>query len=513
MNKKLREKILEALSSVVPITGIVFVLSVSLVPIPIGTILMFLAGASMLIVGMGFFSLGADISMMPIGEAVGSRFGKARKLWLFVLSSFAMGFIITIAEPDLQVLARQVPSIPDAVLILTVALGVGFFLVVATLRVFFHIRLSTVLVFFYAIVFLVAAFAHADFTPVAFDSGGVTTGPITVPFIIALGIGLSAMQAGKEAHDDSFGLVAICSIGPILAVLVLGMVYNPSGASYTPVEALKVTTTKDVALHFARHAPAYMKEVLLAVVPICIFFALFQLASRKFTRKQLLRVCIGLAYTMIGLVMFLTGVNVGFIPVGHLLGSEIAASSYKWALIPLGMIIGYYIVAAEPAVHVLNRQVENITGGAISQRAMRLSLSLGVASSLGLAMFRILTGIPILWLLLPGYAAALLLTFFVPKIFVGIAFDSGGVASGPMTATFLLPFAMGSCESLGGNVLTDAFGVVAMVAMTPLIAIQLMGLVYERSLRTAAAREKMEMPGEDEIIEYEEVLSHDEERV
>lgn len=513
MNKKLKEKILEALTSVVPITGIVFILSVSLVPIPIGTILMFLAGASMLIIGMGFFSLGADVSMMPIGEAVGSQFGKTRKLWLFVLSSLAMGFIITVAEPDLQVLARQVPSIPNAVLILTVALGVGFFLVVATLRVLFRLRLSTVLIPFYAIVFLVAALSNADFVPVAFDSGGVTTGPITVPFIIALGIGLSAIQTDKEAHDDSFGLVAICSVGPIMAVLILGIVYNPTGASYTPVEVVKVTTTKDVALYFVRHAPEYMKEVLLAVVPICVFFAFFQLALRKFTPKQLLRVCIGLVYTILGLVMFLTGVNVGFIPVGHLLGSEIAASSYKWALIPLGMIIGYYIVAAEPAVHVLNRQVENITGGAISQRAMRLSLSLGVASSLGLAMLRILAGIPILWLLIPGYAAALLLTFFVPKIFVGIAFDSGGVASGPMTATFLLPFAMGSCESLGGNVLTDAFGVVAMVAMTPLIAIQLMGLVYERSLRTATAREKMEMLGSDEIIEYEEVSSHDRERI
>ncbi|MDR1885210.1 MAG: DUF1538 domain-containing protein [Synergistaceae bacterium] len=507
MNRKLKEKILESLSSVVPITAIVFILSIYAVPIPIGTTIMFLVGAGLLIVGMGFFSLGADIAMMPIGEAVGAQFTKAKMLWLVVFVSFLMGFIITVAEPDLQVLAKQVPAIPDLVLIGTVALGVGLFLVVAMLRVIFKISLSRLLIAFYLLMFIVSAFAPRDFIAVAFDSGGVTTGPMTVPFIMALGIGLSASRGGLGSQDNSFGLVAICSIGPVLAVLILGIGYNPSDATYMPVELLNVITTKDVAEQYARELPRYLKEVLMALVPVCAFFAIFQAASRRFSQRQLMTIGVGMVYTLIGLVLFLTGVNVGFIPVGHLLGSQIAASEYRWALIPLGMIIGYYIVVAEPAVHVLNKQVEVISGGTVSQRAMKLSLSLGVAMSLALSMVRILTGISIFWLLIPGYAIALALAFFVEGIFTGIAFDSGGVASGPMTSTFLLPFAMGACESVGGNVLTDAFGVVAMVAMTPLITIQLMGLIYARQTKTVEEMGAVELVGADEIIDFEEESS------
>ncbi|MDR1651693.1 MAG: DUF1538 domain-containing protein [Synergistaceae bacterium] len=508
MNKKLKAKILESLSSVMPITLIVFILSYAF-PIPIETTIMFLAGAALLTVGMGFFSLGADIAMMPMGEAVGAQFMKTKKLWFVVAVSFILGFIVTAAEPDLQVLANQVAAVPSAILVGTVAFGVAFFLVVAMLRIIFKISLKYILIGFYIALFALSAFAPKDFLSVAFDSGGVTTGPITVPFIMALGIGLSAARRDKDSQDDSFGLVAICSIGPILAVLLLGIGYNPEEATYTPVEALSISTTKDVMEQYLLHLPEYLKEVLIALTPICAFFLFFQVIFRQFHQKQLLTAGIGMIYTLIGLVLFLTGVNVGFIPVGHLLGSEIASSAYKWALIPIGMVIGYYIVAAEPAVHVLNKQVEEISGGLISRKAMKLSLSLGVAASLALAMMRILTGISIFYLLIPGYAISLALTFFVPKIFTGIAFDSGGVASGPMTSTFLLPLAMGACESVGGNVMTDAFGVVAMVAMTPLITIQILGLVYAKAARVAEVNEAVTVEAvgtgfEEEIIDYEE---------
>lgn len=510
MNKKLKEKIYESLTSVLPITGIVFLLSVTVTPLPIGLTVMFLVGASMLVVGMGFFSLGADVAMMPMGEAVGGQFGKTKKLAVLIFLSFLMGFIITVAEPDLQVLAQQVPSVPNVILIVTVSLGVGIFLAVATLRTLFGISLSQMLVFFYIVVFLLAAVSPRDFIAVAFDSGGVTTGPITVPFLLAIGVGLSAMRGGKSLQEDSFGLVALCSIGPILAVMLLGIVYNPSDASYTPVSSIDIQTTRDVAALYARELPHYLRDVVVAVVPIGLFFLFFQSLSKKFTKRQIFRIGIGFVYTTIGLVLFLTGVNVGFIPVGHLIGLVIAASAYKWALIPLGMVIGYYIVVAEPAVHVLNKQVEEISNGAVSQKAMRLSLSLGVAVSLAFAMIRILTGLSIFWLMIPGYCIALMLTFFVPKMFVGIAFDSGGVATGPMTSTFLLPFAIGACEGVGGNVLTDAFGVVAMVAMTPLITIQLMGIAYGRQMKAAKTTESIDivdLPAVDEIIEYEEESS------
>jgi hypothetical protein len=510
MNKKLKGKTLEALSSVVPISIIVFVLSYAFPTISIGTTVMFLAGSALLIVGMGFFSLGAEIAMIPMGEAVGAQFMKTHKLWFVVFISFAIGFIVTAAEPDLQVLADQVTAIPDKVLIGTVAFGVGIFLVIAMLRILFNVSLGYLLIFFYLALFSVSAFAPGDFISVAFDSGGVTTGPITVPFIMALGIGLSAARGGQGSQEDSFGLVAICSIGPILAVLLLGIGYNPSDAAYTPVELPDVQTTKDVVQQYVIRLPQYMREVASALVPVCVFFLVFQMIFKCFSKKQLLTVCVGMVYTLIGIVMFLTGVNVGFIPMGHLLGSQIAASEYKWLLPPLGMFIGYYIVVAEPAVHVLNKQVEEISEGVVSQKAMKRSLSIGVAVSLALSMLRILTGMSVFWLLIPGYSIALALTFFVPKIFTGIAFDSGGVASGPMTSTFLIPLAIGACESVGGNVMTDAFGVVAMVAMTPLITIQLMGLIYARQARVAAEHETAGTAGTaavaltDEIVDYEE---------
>lgn len=494
MNQKLKEKIQEALSSVLPITLIVLLLSTLLVPLSVGTVVMFLVGAVLLIVGMGIFTLGADISMMPMGEGIGNKFTKINKLWLVIILTFIMGFIITIAEPDLDVLARQVTAIPNSILIYTVACGVGIFLVVALLRIVFQISLAKLLIICYLILFTVSIFVPKSFIAVAFDSGGVTTGPITVPFILALGVGLTSLRSDKDSHDNSFGLVALCSIGPILAVMLLGILFNPQSTAYESVEIPYVETMQDVFKQFAHELPKFSKEVLRAIAPIIIFFIIFQLITKHFPKKRLLKVFIGILYTFIGLVLFLTGVNVGFIPVGNMLGSELAASNYRWILVPLGMIMGYFIVTAEPAIHVLNKQVEDVSGGTISAKAMNRSLSIGVAISVGLAMIRVLTGISIYWFLIPGYGIALLLSFFVPKIFTGIAFDSGGVASGPMTTTFLLPFAMGACEAVGGNILTDAFGIVAMVAMTPLIAIQIMGFVYKRKMD--------QIPESDEQIDY-----------
>lgn len=514
MNKVLIDKIKEALSSVLPITAIVLLLSITIAPMPIGTLMLFLTGAMLLIVGMGFFTLGADMSMMPMGEGIGAELTKSKKLSLVIGICFLIGIMITVAEPDLQVLATQVPAIPDSVLILTVALGVGIFLVIAMLRTLFQIKLAHMLMFFYLIVFVLSMFIPKDFIAVAFDSGGVTTGPITVPFIMALGVGMASIRSDKGSHDDSFGLVALCSIGPILAVLFLGIWYNPSTANFTPALVPAIFTTKDVAEQFAIGLPHYLKEVLLALIPIILFFIIFQLVFKRFGKRPLLKIVVGMIYTLIGLVLFLTGVNIGFLPVGQYLGSEIASSTYKWLLIPLGMVIGYFIVAAEPAVHVLNRQVEDVSSGAISHTAMQQSLSIGVAVSLGLGMIRVLTGISIFWFLIPGYVIAIGLTFIVPKIFTGIAFDSGGVASGPMTATFLLPFAMGACESLGGNILTDAFGIVAMVAMTPLITIQLLGLIYKQKMKVTTDIEPIDIMGlEDEIIELEDEITEYKEEI
>ena len=476
----IREKFKETIKAVFPIMAIVLILCFTIAPISPSIVLMFLIGGVLLIIGMLLFNVGVDISMTPMGERVGTTMTKSKNIFVMVFLSFILGAMITISEPDLQVLAGQVSSIPNMVLILAVAAGVGCFLVFALLRMLFGIPLSYMLLVFYGIVFLLSYFVPKDFLAVAFDSGGVTTGPMTVPFIMALGVGISAIRSDKRAADDSFGLVALCSIGPILAVLILSMIYHPDGssvdASSTTIQIMDDTVQMWDA--FMVELPQYMKEIAVSLLPIIIFFFLFQLISRDIQKRLLIKILVGLVYTYVGLVLFLTGVNVGFMPAGNYLGQTIASLPYRYIIIPIGMVIGYFIVKAEPAVFVLTKQVEHITSGAISSKSMGMSLSIGVSASIGIAMLRVLTGISIMWFIIPGYAIALLLTFFVPKIFTAIAFDSGGVASGPMTATFLLPFAMGACEVTGGNILTDAFGVVAMVAMTPLITIQILGVVF-----------------------------------
>lgn len=512
MNPKLKAKTMESLSAVLPITGIVLLISVFLVPMELGSIVMFLVGAIMLIFGMGFFQLGAEIAMTPLGEGIGVQISKTKKLGMVLLIGFIMGAIITISEPDLQVLAQQVPSIPNEVLILTVAVGVGIFLALAIIRIRYKISLSVLLMIFYAALIVISFFIPKEFLAVAFDSGGVTTGPMTVPFIMALGVGLASVRSDKNSASDSFGLVALSSVGPILAVLILGCFFKPTEAVYSLTDVETVVTTQDVVRVFAKGIPTYAKEVFVSLVPIVAVFVLFQIATRRYQRRQVKRIIVGLIYTYVGLVLFLCGVNVGFAPVGSFLGEGLASLSYKWILVPIGMLIGYYIVKAEPAIQVLNHQVENVTEGAISVKTMNRCMSIGVAISVGLAMFRVLTGIPIQWIIIPGYIIALVLSRFVPKIFVGIAFDSGGVASGPMTSTFLLPLSIGVCQAVGGNLMTDAFGVVALVALTPLIAIQLMGLVYQ--IKTNKQRKSTEqiaaLPDDSDIVDLEEGESNGE---
>ena len=484
----LRQKWQEALDAVLPIVAIVLLLCLTVAPTEPGILLAFLLGSVLLMMGMMLFSLGADLAMEPMGERMGARITHTRSLPLVLAVCFLLGFMITISEPDLQVLAEQVQSIPQKVLILAVAAGVGVFLMIAILRMLFSIPLNTMLLVFYGVVFLLAAFTPKDFLAVAFDSGGVTTGPMTVPFIMAFGVGVCATRSDKHASVDSFGLVALCSIGPVLAVLALGLIYRPESADYIPAIMPQIDQSVTLGRLFLKEIPSYMREIAVALLPIAVFFGIFQMVSLRLNRQTIIRIVVGIAYTYVGLVLFLTGANVGFMPAGNYLGETLGLLPYRWILIPIGMVVGYFIVRAEPAVYVLMRQVEELTDGAITGEALKKSLSAGVAVSVGLAMLRVLTGLSVLWLVVPGYVTALILSFFVPKMFTAIAFDSGGVASGPMTATFLLSLAVGACGAVGGNIVTDAFGVVAMVAMTPLITIQILGLAYRRKCaKTASA--------------------------
>lgn len=487
-----------------PIVAIVIVLCLFVMPMQADLLLCFLIGGLLIVAGMGLFSLGAEQAMMPIGSKIGTALTKTKNLPLILGVSFLLGFAITVAEPDLQVLAQTVPHIKSSVLLITVGVGVGFFMTVCMLRILTGASLRWLLIACYALIFVLAAFTDRNYLSIAFDSGGVTTGPMTVPFILAMGLGVSMIRSDRSAEADSFGLVALCSIGPILSVLILGFFYNDSEAT-VGVSAAAFADTREIGSAFISAIPDYMAEMAVALLPIVAIFLIFQLCLLRLHGRPLAKILIGIVYTYVGLVLFLTGVNVGFSTLGASLGAALAESGAKWLLIPLSMLLGWFIISAEPAVGVLEKQIEQVSAGAIPGRAIKLSLSVAIALAMGIAMLRVVTGISIMWFLVPGYAIALGLSFFVPDIYTAIAFDSGGVASGPMTATFMLQFMMGASTALGGNVLSDAFGVVAIVAMMPLLSIQVVGVLFEKHAKRSEANE--EVYGDLDIIElWEEAI-------
>jgi len=453
-----------------------------------------------MVLGIGLFNLGVDISLIPIGEHIGSSLVKSRNLLLIVILTFVTGVFISVAEPDLIVLAGQINGVPDSTIIIVVSIGVGLAIVGAFLRILFQLPLSYILIGCYMIAFILSGFTSKNFLSIAWESGGVTTGPIMVPFVMALGLGLASVRGDKTTEEDSFGLVSLCLICPIIAVLILGMFSAPSGGSTIAVSEIK--SMSDIVSLYGSNFPEYFKQIAVALFPMIFLFAIFQVLKLHLKAKTILKISIGTIYTYLGLVLFLTSVNVGFMPAGYQLGNVLVENASSWVLILIGLAIGFFVVAAEPAVFVLKRQVEEVTSGAISAKAMGIGLSIGVAVSVGLSMLRIVTGLSILYFVIPGYVITLVLTFFVPHLFTSIAFDSGAVASGPLAATFILPFAIGACEAVDGNIYTDAFGVVALVAMTPVITLQLFGLVY--AIKSKIAARKVVIPDvEDTIIELD----------
>lgn len=492
--KELKAKIMEALVSALPITAIVYILALTPVfDLTVTELITFTAGAVMLVLGIGLFSLGADLAMTPMGTHVGSGLSRQKKLGLLLGVCFVLGMLITIAEPDLQVLANQVSAVMNGtVLIYAVGLGVGAFLVVAILKIVFRKSLSHILMLFYMLLFALALLlvvnGNEALLPMAFDSGGVTTGPITVPFIMALGVGISNVLGDRRSKENSFGLVSLCSVGPILAVLVLG-IFSSNDLTYAVPD---YTVSEDILGAFLHTLGHTCKEVALALGLIVVFFLICQVLFLKLSSRQLSRIAVGVGFTYVGLVIFLTGVNVGFMPIGYKLGYELS-SFHEGFLIGFGLLTGVLVVLAEPAIHVLNGQVEDVTGGLVTRRSMMAGLCLGVGAAITLSMVRIVYDFSLVYYIIPGYFLSLALSLFVPPVYTAIAFDSGGVASGPMTSGFILPFAIGACVSLqgGGAVLRDAFGVVALVAMTPLITIQLLGfrgIVAERRAEKRAMK-------------------------
>ncbi len=507
MLKVLLEKCKEALVSVLPVTLIVVILHMTpLISLTNHELTVFLICSFFLVLGIGLFNLGADLAMTPIGEHVGSGLARSRSLLILLSVCFVMGLLITVAEPDLSVLATQVSDVINGTaLIVCVGVGVGLFLVLAVVKMVFHVNLSSMLMFFYMLLFalcsLVVIGGNESFLPLAFDSGGVTTGPITVPFIMALGVGIASALGGRNVSENSFGLVAMCSIGPILAVMALGLTVTGDMKYELP----NYSVDAHLGEEFLPTILSLIEEVALALGLIVVFFLILQAIFLHLPRKRLKQIAVGILYTFLGLVIFLAAVTIGFMPVGYRLGTMIAELPPAW-LVGFAFLLGLVVVLAEPAVHVLNKQVESITDGTVSKKSMMTALSLGVGISIALSVLRIVLDFSILYYLIPGYFISLGLSFFVPRIYTAIAFDSGGVASGPLTSSFILPFAIGACTALQGvdGVLSSAFGVVAMVAMTPLITIQLLGFraIVAQKVRQRVAMRRILGAEDEQIIRF-----------
>ncbi len=478
-------KFKEVTLAVLPITIIVLILHFVVAPIETDLVFRFILGAILVIIGLSIFLFGADIGIQPIGSLMGSSLTKSKKLYIIIIFGFILGFLITIAEPDLQVLAWQVSGVTSGAisklsLLIVVSIGVGALLVVGLMRIIFNISISKLLTIIYGGIFLLAIFASSEFLAISFDAAGATTGSMTVPFILALGLGVSSVKGGKAAEEDSFGLAAIASTGPIISVLIMSILAKVN--TLTGTLAYDSTEINGILYPFIDQFPKALFDVSLALIPLLIMFCIFQIFFFKLSKKKFIKILKGLLYTFIGLVIFLTGVNAGFMEAGSAIGFAVASLEYNWILIPIGFIFGFTVIFAEPAVYVLNEQVEDVTSGHIKKKIILYTLSIGVAFAVALSMVRIMVPWIQLWhYLLPGYLLAIAMSYFTPKIFVGIAFDSGGVASGPMTATFILAFAQGAAEAIeGASVLIDAFGIIALVSLTPLIAIQLLGILYKR---------------------------------
>ena len=513
MIKALISKLKESLISVLPIAIIVLIISFTpLAPLTATERITFAICAVLLIIGIGLFNLGADLAMTPMGGHVGTGLTKSKKVTILISVCFVMGLLITVAEPDLSVLASQVQDVMNnMVLIVTVGVGVGIFLIIAVLKIVFHKSLSMLLLFFYMMLFATCALllecGKNNFLALSFDSGGVTTGPITVPFIMALGFGIATTVGGRDTNENSFGLIALCSIGPIIAVMILALASNGE-MSQESLDALAAYDTVQESLASLGHAVLNtVKNVALALALIVAFFFVLQFTVLKLPRKNLAQIGIGIGYTFVGLVIFLVAVEVGFMPIGFKLGTQIASFSQP-VLAIFGLVIGFVVVLAEPAVHVLNKQVEQVTSGGVKKMEMMIALSLAVGVSLCLSIIRMIFHFSLLYYLIPGYLISLGLSFFVPKVYTAIAFDSGGVASGPLTSSFILPLIVGACVAINGganSILTDAFGVVAMVAMTPLITIQSLGFkaVMSAKVRANIAMKRILSADDEQIIYFD----------
>ena len=492
MKNKLTESLIDAIKSVMPIVIVIIGISF-VIDIPNKAIMSFSLSAILLIIGIAVFTTGANISMIKMGEKIGDLLVRKGRKWIVLVVSLIMGIVITISEPDLIVLANELTSIPNMLLIILVACGVGIYLLIGVCRILSKLSFRTIVTISLLVIMGLLYFVPREFISVAFDSGGVTTGAMGVPLIVAYGYGISKLRSGKDSKNYSFGLCGICSLGPIIVVLILGFFFKVDNYFDKFGFINNNGIFENIIVCFIKS----LKQIGLALLPILIVFYISQIFDKKMTKYEQFRMIFGIILSFLGLTLFLTGVSSGFLEIGYRIGSTFASSSYKYLLIPLGMILGYIIIRLEPAVKILVKRIADLTEGSISKELITLCLSIGVCIAVGLSVVRIYFSIPIIYIIVPGYFIAATLMYFTPNIFTAIAFDSGGAASGAMTTSFLLPLCIGACVSLDSNIMTDAFGVGSLVSLTPIITIQILGIIYNNRLKV-----KTNVHYVEDIVEY-----------
>ena len=492
MKNKITESLIDAFKSVMPIVIVIIMLSF-MIEIPNKTIMSFSLSAILLIIGISIFTVGANMSMVTIGERIGRLLVKKNKKIIMLVASLIVGIVITISEPDLIVLAGQLSSIPSVLLIGLVAFGVGTYLLIGVYRILSKLSFRTIVTFSLLLIFGLLYFTPMEFVSIAFDAGGVTTGAMGVPLIVAFGYGISRIRSSSDAKSFSFGLCGLCSLGPVIIVLILGMFFKVDNF----FDISNFINGDSILLNIYHCFIKSLKEIGLALLPILVVFQISQIFNKKLSHSEIVRMTVGVIFSYIGLTLFLTGVTSGFLEIGYRIGNTFAVSESKYLLIPIGMVLGFIIIKLEPAVKILIKKISDLTEGSISEKLISFCLSIGVCLAVGLSIFRIYFGIPIIYIIVPGYFIAATLMYFSPSMFTAIAFDSGGAASGALTTSFLLPLCIGACVSLEENIMTQAFGITSLVSLTPIIIIQVLGILYTRKQKVT----KTEIYDE-QIVEY-----------
>ena len=521
--------ILNAAASILPMIGIVVLLSLIKIDSTVAVVhlgnfdyVALLIGTLIMVAGLGLFQVGASTGLAKVGEYMGSSLSKQTHLFIVVIFAFLLGALITCAEPSILIVSNQL-DINPLLLIGSISIGVGLFVVIGVIRIVFHGPLKIWYLLYYFIVFMLICLIAVDpesqkFLPFIFDAGGVTTGSATVPFILALGAGIATVRGGRKATSDSFGLVGMASIGPIMSMTLL-LIINKSGfAPYEPTvfngfqdfASIMINIGKALIPASINHLGTLI-EVLMALVPIIVIFMVYNMTFIKLPGSKMKELVLGFVISYAGLVLFLTGVNSIMSPFGSLVGSYIATNIVNdWVIVAITFVIGLVTVLCEPAVHVLTTQMVEISDGAIKKKTVVLSLSLGVGIAIALSTLRSIFNFSIMYIIIPGYLLSVILMFITPDIYTAMAFDAGGTASGPMSVGFVLPMIIGITGVKMGSTepsveyFSRSFGVIALIALTPIITIQFLGIAHniKKARRLRILSGAIEDPSDAQIIHF-----------